>query len=296
MFRCPSCSDPVGPHDQYCEACGQALHARGVGSRTIDRRETDLGQVAAVSDRGLVHTVNEDAYFIALDEEGLVAVVCDGVSSSTAGGVAARVAADAAGRALLESRPTPDAVSALVDAVDAAQRAVRALSWAPMRGSTAPSTTIVAAVSTVDGIAIAWLGDSRAYWITERGGDALTRDDSWAELQVAEGTLSAEEARLDPRAHMITAWLGADAGSVSPTVTALSRPDDGRLLLCSDGLWNPWPAPDDLAALTRASGGDRSIDVARGLTDRAIDVGGRDNITVVVADLALTASVSRRTT
>ena len=290
VVHCPQCGSATRATDRFCEACGAGFEhpdpAPPVGK---DRIEQNLVRLAAVSDRGRVHSRNEDAYDIALEDQAVVAVVCDGVSSSTAGDVAARVAADAAGRALQAGRGA-DPTATLLGAIETARQAVAGVAWSPMRDLAAPSTTIVAATCAAGLITVAGLGDSRAYWIDDEEPVRLTRDDSWAEDQVTIGRLRPDEALLDARAHMITAWLGIDAPTHPPTVVSFRPVRRGRLLLCSDGLWNSWPEPDDLAELVFESGAHHPIEVARALTDRAVAAGGRDNITVVVADVSPTST------
>ncbi|WP_433139607.1 protein phosphatase 2C domain-containing protein [Actinomadura nitritigenes] len=83
----------------------------------------------------------------------------------------------------------------------------------------------------------------------------LTEDDSWAAIMVAQGALTEAEAEAHPNAHVITAWLGADAGEVRPHVATFRPTGPGTLLVCSDGLWNYFPAAADLAALLGGPGG-----------------------------------------
>jgi serine/threonine protein phosphatase PrpC len=282
---CPGCGRDAAGTDRFCEVCGCALSSNDPApTDPRDRTEADHGRVAAVSDRGLVHTRNEDAFAVGFTGDRIVAVVCDGVSSSTAPQLAARVGADAAARSLQES-PGTDPRTGVPRAIDAARRAVAGIAWSPIRGDAAPSSTIVTATCTDGAVTIGSLGDSRAYWIDDHAAHRLTRDDSWAEEQVLVGGMAAHEAAVDPRAHMITAWLGADAPEVTPRVVTFVAPRRGWLLLCSDGLWNSWPEADDLAALARATRRTEPIALARALTDRALGAGGRDNITVVVVDV-----------
>ncbi|HVW85078.1 MAG TPA: hypothetical protein VHB50_10380, partial [Bryobacteraceae bacterium] len=131
-------------------------------------------------------------------------------------------------------------------------------------------------------IRIAWLGDSRAYWIGPDDAKQLTHDHSWVHEVVAAGELTAEEANDSKNAHAITRWLGADAPEdASPSIAEFEAPGPGFLLLCTDGLWNYAPGTEALADLARSSGSD-AIAIARTLVSFANRSGGHDNITAAV--------------
>src|SRR5436309_592196 len=99
--RCSSCGSPLRAGDRFCEQCGAQLVEHEPDGRAGDRVELDLGVAAAVSDRGLVHTRNDDSVFLRVHAPEIVAVVvCDGVSSASAGNIAARNAAETAGAIL----------------------------------------------------------------------------------------------------------------------------------------------------------------------------------------------------
>ncbi|TDB85612.1 protein phosphatase 2C domain-containing protein [Actinomadura sp. 7K534] len=318
------------------------------------------GPVAAAgaSDRGRRYSRNEDALALAAHAAGVAAVVCDGVGSSQRPEDASRTAADTGAAelvALLDAGE--DSEDATRTAALRAASAVAALSTSP---GDAPSCTYVSAVTRGGSVTVGWIGDSRAYWLSADGavdpgeddpgeggagkpatdesgpetaelstGDMaelgpsrrLTEDDSWAAFMIAQGALTEAEAEEHPNAHVITAWLGADAGQVSPHVATFRPAGPGTLLVCSDGLWNYFPAARDLAALLAAGpaapgpdepaaatapdaangaagtatdpapgpvpdpGHDPAADplgVARTLVRHALDAGGRDNITVAV--------------
>jgi serine/threonine protein phosphatase PrpC len=252
----------------------------------------DLQRAAAVSDRGHRHEDNEDAFGLAVIEDRVAAVVCDGVSTTAHPGRAAATAATSA-LACLEaglgepSWPVPDQITArLVAAVDRAQRAVDRLG----RGSgvdadMAPSTTIVAALVSSDRVIVANVGDSRAYWLSEAPGDSrrLTVDDSWAEEAIASG-VPARVAYADRHAHVITRWLGADSDveEAGPHLSSLSIDQPGWLVLCTDGLWNYCDDPEQLREVTGIGDGDTTASsVAHRLVDFALAAGGNDNVTVV---------------
>jgi serine/threonine protein phosphatase PrpC len=175
---------------------------------------------------------------------------------------------------------------ALTSAIGAAQQAVLEVPWAPQPDLDAPSCTLVSAAGHEGEFVIGWVGDSRAYWIAGDNSRQLTVDDSWAQEQVAAGLLSAEETSLDPRAHSITRWLGADAPADPPHFISVAPTEPGRLVLCSDGLWNYTPNAVDIAALIDALPPEATaLAAAHALADTALAKGGHDNITVAVVNV-----------
>jgi serine/threonine protein phosphatase PrpC len=287
---CTACGATAISADGYCDQCGLRQPA---GS---DHVEAETGTAAAVSDRGLRHSRNEDAMALADTAGGMAAVVCDGVSSSTRPEDASRVAADTGAATLAEQLAAgADPEAATRTAVRRAAEAVAALGTGGARPgpegvaepmTDPPSCTYVSALTNAGSVTVGWVGDSRAYWLSAAGGGArLTDDDSWAGQMVTAGVLSAEEAQAHPNAHAITAWLGADAGEVEPHVTTFTPDGPGVVLVCSDGLWNYLPEAGELAAAVPAAASE-PMTAARSLTRLALDAGGRDNITVVVIPLA----------
>ena len=315
---CPSCGAEVAPEDGYCEECGadllvrrseppaadpgpcrnpacaNASYADGYcdlcGSPAPDPRdrlERDLGVVAGVSDRGLRHSRNEDDMaFAVIGNRGAaptpVIVVCDGVSTSykpeTASAAAALTARE---HLVLSLRRGEDPVTATLGAFEEAHKAVSALGPDPTDESNGRATTMVTVVVGASELTVGWVGDARVYWLGAEP-RRLTTDDSWAGRMIADGTLTEEEAFKSPLAHTILRWLGPGAPE-DPANLAVFEPDGpGLVLACSDGLWNYVPDPADLAHL--ASGGFGGLlPTASALTAVALEGGGHDNITAVLA-------------
>ncbi|HEX3648404.1 MAG TPA: PP2C family serine/threonine-protein phosphatase [Pseudonocardiaceae bacterium] len=286
------------PTPRGCVACGAEIDADGFCTRcgvaqpaVRDRVELDLAGAAGVSDRGLRHHRNEDAMAIRVtaDPDGsgspehVVAVVCDGVSTSERPDDASKAAADAAAEVLLAAtRSGADLEAATRDAVDAALAAVVGLAGADAARN-APACTFVSAVVAGDNVTVGWVGDSRAYWLGEQPDSCcVTADDSWAQRMISSGALTEAEAFTDPRSHALVAWLGADAGVVEPHVRTVPLTGPGVVLVCSDGLWNYLPDAEELAAVALPKAVDAPFAVAVELTALAIDRGGHDNVTVVV--------------
>jgi len=277
---CESCSSPRISADGSCESCGH----RARSSR--DHQEADLGAVAGVTDRGLRHHRNEDAMAIATTDtaaagQAVVAVVCDGVSTSPRPDEASLAAVRAATRVLLSAvRTGEDPSAASAEAVRAATEAVTRLPGPP---GDPPAATFVSVVLAGGAATVCWLGDSRAYWLgAPDSAQQLTRDDSVAEEMVAAGLLSEADALASAHGHVVTRWIGASPGDSPPHVVRFEPPGPGALLLCSDGLWNYRPEAAGLAGLALPAALTDPLAAARTLVSFAIDAGGMDNVTVVL--------------
>jgi serine/threonine protein phosphatase PrpC len=257
-----------------------------------DHAEVDLGTAAGVTDRGLRHSRNEDAMALASQQtpDGLVvvAVVCDGVSSSARPDEASHVAANAALPVLVAAvQAGSDLAEASSAAVLAGRQSVAGLQEPANERS---ATTFISAVAARDLVTLCWLGDSRAYWLAQPGTDSalLTRDDSVAGGLVEAGLATEEVAMASPHAHVLTRWLGAEAADLNsdparaPHVKTYSPPATGILMVCSDGLWNYLPDPADLAGLALPKAQTDPLGAAADMVQFAVDAGGGDNITVVL--------------
>lgn len=297
MTTCPQCGAPVSPQHRFCEQCGANLrwvatpcvvcNARQIGVngrclrcghlQPVDRDRVELtvehagiGLAAGISDRGHRRQRNEDAMACEHTAHGgapaVLAVVCDGVASVRRGDEAAQTAARVAGEALLAAVGEGiDPRQATVDSARLAAAAVAELAYppdgatGPTNSGGAPSTTYVSAVVTGRHVVVGWVGDSRAYWLGERP-CVLTVDHALG--------------------GVLTRWVGADAGEVYPQVSVFEPDGPGLVVVCSDGLWNYLPEPDELAEVALPAAG--AYAVADALTRHALDAGGRDNVTVVV--------------
>lgn len=221
-----------------------------------------------------------------------VLVVCDGVSSSAqadqASQIGARIVCDSLTRFSQEGEAVFDgAGAAMADAIRAAQRAICAQDI-DHGAEEPPGTTCVAALVIRDRLVVGWVGDSRAYWLTARGVHLLTQDHSWANEAVATGEATLEEALRSPHAHALTRCLGPlesgeTARRVEADVVVRDLAGSGVILLCSDGLWNYYPIPEQMAALVKRVGpAPAPTRLARFLVHKALARGGQDNISVAV--------------
>ncbi|MFE3940902.1 protein phosphatase 2C domain-containing protein [Streptomyces sp. NPDC059118] len=295
---CVACRAGRVDTDGYCENCGHAQ------PRERDHMEQELGSVAAVSDRGLRHHRNEDAFAVSTTalpdgSPAVVAIVCDGVSSASRPDEASAAAASAANETLLESLPRGthpqqamhEAILAAAEAVNAlAQEPGRAMEHDRHRHQNAPACTLVGSILANDLLIVGWVGDSRVYWVPDDRAHPparLTEDDSWAAQMVATGLMNEAEAYADERAHAITGWLGADAYDLEPH-TASFKPDrSGLVVVCTDGLWNYAESAAEMAAAVPADAHQRPLHGAQVLVGHALDGGGHDNVTVALLPFAV---------
>jgi serine/threonine protein phosphatase PrpC len=227
--------------------------------RTVSR--TDIGRV---------RENNEDA----VASSDRLAAVADGMGGHPGGEVASAVAI-----ALMQAAFTGRSVDELQAAARAANRAI----WDRGSGELeAMGTTICAAGLTEDGsLAVVNVGDSRAYMIHNGSLTQLTHDHSVTAEAVRRGELSEQEAHDHPHRNVLTRALG-----VAPDVeldTGAHRVVQGdRLLLCTDGLFNEIPN-DEIASMMTTTGDIQAT--ADGLVELALSRGGRDNMSVVVAEV-----------
>jgi PPM family protein phosphatase len=187
-----------------------------------------LGETAGKTDAGRRRRRNEDAFVL----EPPLFAVADGMGGAQAGEVASRLAA-AAFREFHEADElaAEERVRAIVQ--EANRRIYdRARSDA---GATGMGTTLTAALVEPDQVALAHVGDSRAYRIRAGRLEQLTEDHSLVADLMRSGRLSAEEAETHPQRSVITRALGTDAEVDVDTMTVEASAGD-VFLLCSDGL------------------------------------------------------------
>jgi hypothetical protein len=233
------------------------------------------------TDTGRMRPNNQDAFVCGrLFADSLFAVVCDGMGGANGGNVASamaiRIVADRIVDTYRQGMGGGTIKNLLESAVAAANVEIFDTSMAEpeLRGM---GTTAVAVIAAGRDAYIAHVGDSRAYLLTGQGIEQLTRDHSIVQAMVEKGQLTEDEAKNHPRKHFITRALGVEE-TVQCDYTEISIPEDGALLLCTDGLTNMVDA-DDIYAVVRKNGAEQAV---QQLLDAANAAGGSDNITAVL--------------
>jgi protein phosphatase len=230
-------------------------------------------EAVGLSHQGLVRSNNEDQFY-ASGEQGLL-VLADGMGGAQAGETASLVAVQAVVDVATSDVPS---ASLLESSFLEADLRVRALADEDpqLRGM---GTTLVAMLETPAGLAVSSIGDSRA-WLWEDGGlTLLTSDNSWVNEIGRNLGLSEDALSTHPLRHALTTAIGV--GVEHRVQTQVIRPRPGSMvLLSSDGLHGVVP-PGDIAAAFADGGTLASI--SNTLIDMALEAGGPDNVTVVVA-------------
>ena len=224
------------------------------------------------SDTGLARRANEDAYYA----RSPIFVVADGMGGAQAGEVASRMAIEAFERGFAGD----DAGSGeelLAARVREANARIHELSQADEERA-GMGTTITAAHVGEHDVAIAHVGDSRAYRLRGEEFTRLTEDHSLVEEMRRRGQITAQEADEHPQRSIITRALGPEREVVVDTRSWRGAAGD-VFLLCSDGLTSMLPETR-VAEIVRAADSLRAAGQA--LIDAANEAGGRDNITVIM--------------
>ncbi|PRY68104.1 protein phosphatase [Glaciihabitans tibetensis] len=228
---------------------------------------------AARTDVGRKRAVNEDS-LLARDP---VFIVADGMGGHEAGDRASAAVVQEflglAGRELVLADVTA--------AVDRAHAAVRHIADGTQRGA---GSTLTGAVLIRHDAVLQWLvvnvGDSRVYQMRGNNLAQLTIDHSLAQQLVSQGKLRTDEVATFAKRNVITRAVGAADSPADYWLVPVVSGD--RLLVCSDGLTGELVDEAILAGLTLGGGTEQTVDL---LLARALENGGRDNVSLIVVDV-----------
>ncbi len=224
----------------------------------------------AATDTGRQRRANEDS----LLARSPLFVVADGMGGAQAGEVASRLAVDVFEEGLGDTT-APE--NGLAQRAGEANSRIHELSHSNAEHA-GMGTTLTAVYVAPEEIAIAHVGDSRAYRLRAGELERLTDDHSLVDELMRQGKITPEEAVDHPQRSVITRALGPEP-SVEVDTRSYSARSGDVYLLCSDGL-TTMLSEERLAELMRAHSHLR--DLGEALIAAANEAGGRDNITVVL--------------
>lgn len=272
--------------------------------------------MAALSHVGRVRTNNEDHYFagrwgrfldvaatnledgqipLRAEEVGYAMIVADGMGGEEGGEVASSMAIRTMIKLVLQmpewlmrtengqAQPIIDRTVERYQKIDATlrQHAERHAGLARM------GTTMTMAYSIGFDLFVAHIGDSRAYLYRDGRLRQITRDQTLAQLLVDRSELTPEQAATHRLRHVLTQVLGGQSEQLRVEVEQLALAHDDWILLCSDGLSDMVPDQEIGRLIGRAP---TAAACCQALIDRALELGGRDNVTAAVAHYSLPPS------
>lgn len=240
------------------------------------------------TDKGRVRTNNEDTLIAQYlwDDRHILLAAIDGMGGEEGGEVAAAIARDTMA-AYLNSHRNDTMLNLVKRAMaEANNEIVRQKELQPKyrrMGCVATAGIIDAEEET---LSIAHVGDSRLYRYGNGELAKLSHDHSLVGYQEEQGILTEEQAMHHPRRSVIERCLGDenhepdDKGFIEAGVFPLVSGE--TYVFCSDGLSDVLTSAQIAGCLNPASS---PADECRKLIDRANEAGGKDNITVVVAQV-----------
>jgi protein phosphatase len=254
-------------------------------------------EIAAQTDIGKRKRNNEDYYGVFRDDtpgltlfrEGALLCVADGLGGHEGGEIASRLAVSIIKDVLKLPLPPPseDAqqdegpLPAIRDAIIKANESIFRTNQDLITSGRPMGTTLLAAIVTPKKVYMGTVGDSRCYHVRDGEFIDKTEDHSWVDEQVKMGLMTKSEAESDLRRHVVTRSIGTHPQVDVDTYIWHVVPGDS-LLLCTDGLVN-MAKDSEILAVVQKDGA--PAEIASRLINLANDNGGRDNITVIVADI-----------
>jgi PPM family protein phosphatase len=238
------------------------------------------GDNVTLSWAGVTHTgrrreVNQDAVLAAYP----LFVVADGMGGNIGGEIASASTIGRLESLVKDGSVTPRSIEkALV-------KAVKDIVSHPETTDEGTGTTLTGVfLDTTDGASWVTLniGDSRVYLQRDGVLDQITTDRSVVQELVAAGRLSPEEAESHPYGNVITRAVGPSE-AVTPDYVRLDVVGGDRFVICSDGLTKELTDYGIGHFLNEHSDPSAAVDA---MLEAALENGGRDNITIIVLDVA----------
>lgn len=240
-----------------------------------------------LTDTGRVRTSNQDTF--AIDNEIGLWVIADGMGGHVGGNIASELAvASIMSHVRASAPPWPSAgeqlqhaTTVLTHAMTAGKTAIQERIAVAPELSSMGTTVVVAWLCPLPtpSLAIAHVGDSRAYVIRDKRLVALTTDHSLVQQLVTEGHMTLEESLDHPKKNVLVRALGLSFPS-TPDIRLHPLGADDIILLCTDGLMKMISDEDILSVILASRNSPE--ETCQRLIARANDAGGKDNTTVLL--------------
>ncbi|MCJ7624466.1 MAG: protein phosphatase 2C domain-containing protein [Anaerolineaceae bacterium] len=244
---------------------------------------------------GLVRDHNEDALFsltsnLAVGDQQLaygIFIIADGMGGHERGELASSLAVRTTAHHIASSIHEnildfdPDGQKESVQEIMRA--AVGAAQHTVLQNAIGGGTTLTVVVIIGDRVNIAHVGDSRVYFIyPDERMDVVTKDHTFVNQLIRIGQITEEEARQHPERNVLYRAIG-QMEELEPDIGTYQYPQDGYILICSDGLWGVVPE-QKIVEIVRST---TNLTVACGkMITVANENGGPDNISVILCKIS----------
>lgn len=254
---------------------------------------------------GEIREVNEDQFFISLltksmevmqtsledqrrfdavsNSSAYLLIVADGVGSVGGGRVASNLAVETVGELIAQTtncyynfdvEQEHEFLSQLESTIRRTHEVVRAQFSTKGKG---PATTLTMVALVWPRAYLIHVGDSRCYYLHGNRLRQITQDQTMGAMMVDQGVMSEEQVRRSSLDNILSSAIG---GEIDPSVGLVDLDMADTLLLCTDGL-TKHVSDDRIKEFLEAGGSSESI--AQNLLQAALDGGGSDNVTIIVA-------------
>ncbi|MFE7504854.1 PP2C family protein-serine/threonine phosphatase [Promicromonospora sp. NPDC057488] len=242
---------------------------------------------AARSDVGLVRSNNQDSAYAGPN----LLVVADGMGGHAGGDVASALTIAALVGLDRPDHSSEQSMSELERTIDRArQDLVDATTADPDLAGM--GTTVTALLKSGNTLAMAHLGDSRAYLLRDGTLAQVTVDHTFVQHLVDTGRITPDEAESHPQRNVVMRVLGDFDLDLTPDLSIREAVPGDRWMLCSDGLSGFVPDDEVAEVLNTVP---EPYDAVERLVSMAMRSGSTDNITVVVADVLDDAAAASTT-
>ena len=232
-------------------------------------------RAAGRSDVGLVRNNNEDSGFIGKH----FLLVADGMGGHAAGELASSTTVAIVAQVDNNKEKLEDLESKLIEIPKVITKELKnAINKDSSRAGM--GTTLTAAVIQENQLKISHVGDSRAYLVRNKQISRITKDQTYIQSLIDNSEITESEAKNHPQRSLLLQAIDGITESI-PVITSIEILENDKIILCSDGLTNVVTDEEILEIVNQFD----YVGAVSALIEKALENGGPDNITVIVADL-----------
>jgi protein phosphatase len=232
-------------------------------------------RAAGRSDVGLVRNNNEDSGFIGK----YFLLVADGMGGHAAGELASSTTVAIVAQVDNSKEKLEDLESKLIEIPKVITKELKnAINKDSSRSGM--GTTLTAAVIQENQLKVSHVGDSRAYLVRNKQISRITKDQTYIQSLIDNNEITESEAKNHPQRSLLLQAIDGITESI-PVITSIEILENDKIVLCSDGLTNVVTDEEILEIVNQFD----YVGAVSALIEKALENGGPDNITVIVADL-----------